>query len=130
MLEDDVLLRNLIVRNLKGEGFEIVETADGSDTVKRYSEAMIAQKPFDLVLIDLTIPLGMGGARAMELLRQADPEVDAIVSSGNRSDPAMLQPSAHGFADVLPKPYDSRDLVRIVKQVLEQRNKRLAASRA
>ena len=91
---------------------------------------MIAQKPFDLVLIDLTIPLGMGGARAMELLRQADPEVDAIVSSGNRSDPAMLQPSAHGFADVLPKPYDSRDLVRIVKQVLEQRNKRLAASRA
>lgn len=130
VLEDDVLLRNLIVRNLKGEGFEIVETADGSDTVKRYSEAMIAQKPFDLVLIDLTIPLGMGGARAMELLRQADPEVDAIVSSGNRSDPAMLQPSAHGFADVLPKPYDSRDLVRIVKQVLEQRNKRLAASRA
>lgn len=130
VLEDDVLLRNLIVRNLKGEGFEIVETADGSDTVKRYSEAMIARKPFDLVLIDLTIPLGMGGARAMELLRQADPEVDAIVSSGNRSDPAMLQPSAHGFADVLPKPYDSRDLVRIVKQVLEQRNKRLAASRA
>ncbi len=130
VLEDDVLLRNLIVRNLKGEGFEIVETADGSDTVKRYSEAMIERKPFDLVLIDLTIPLGMGGARAMELLRQADPEVDAIVSSGNRSDPAMLQPSAHGFADVLPKPYDSRDLVRIVKQVLEQRNKRLAASRA
>jgi serine/threonine protein kinase len=129
VLEDDVLLRNLIVRNLKGEGFEIVETADGSDTVKLYSEAMLARNPFDLVLIDLTIPLGMGGARAMELLRQADPDVDAIVSSGNRSDPTMLQPSAYGFADVLPKPYDSRDLIRIVKQTLERRNKRLSAAR-
>lgn len=125
VLEDDVLLRNLIVRNLKNEGFEIVETADGSDTVKRYSEALMARQPFDVVLIDLTIPLGMGGARAMELLRQADPEVDAIVSSGNKGDPAMLQPSAHGFADVLPKPYDSADLVRVVKQVRERRRKRL-----
>jgi len=130
VLEDDVLLRNLIVRNLKNEGYEIIETADGSDTVKRYSEAMMAQKPFDLVLIDLTIPLGMGGARAMELLRQADPFVDAIVSSGNRSDPAMLQPSAHGFADVLPKPYDSADLVRVVKQVVERRRKRLSEARS
>jgi CheY-like chemotaxis protein len=130
VLEDDVLLRNLIVRNLKNDGYEIIETADGSDTVKRYSEAMMERKPFDVVLIDLTIPLGMGGARAMELLRQADPQVDAIVSSGNRSDPAMIQPSAHGFADVLPKPYDSDDLVRVVRQVIERRRKRLAGVRA
>jgi serine/threonine protein kinase len=126
LLEDDVLLRNLMVRTLKKEGYEVVETADGSDTVKAYSEAMMARRPFDLVLIDLTIPLGMGGARAMQLLRQVDPEVDAIVSSGNRSDPAMLQPSAHGFADVLPKPYDSEDLVRVTNQVLERRQRRLA----
>lgn len=130
VLEDDVLMRSLIVRNLKNEGYEIVETADGSDTVKRYSEAMLERKPFDVVLIDLTIPLGMGGARAMELLRQADPQVDAIVSSGNRSDPAMLQPSAHGFADVLPKPYDSADLVRVVNQVAARRRQRLAQAHA
>jgi|GEM_PF-505408 serine/threonine protein kinase len=126
VLEDDVLLRNLMTRTLKKEGYETVETADGSDTVKAYSEAMMAKCPFDIVLIDLTIPLGMGGARAMQLLRQMDPQVDAIVSSGNRADPAMLQPSAHGFADVLPKPYDSEDLVRLVKQVLERRRQRLA----
>jgi DNA-binding NtrC family response regulator len=94
--------------------------------VKVYSDSLIARKPFDLVLIDLTIPLGMGGARAMQLLLQMDPQVDAIVSSGNRSGPAMLQPSAHGFADVLPKPYDSEDLVRIVNHVIERRRRRLA----
>ncbi|MCA1963608.1 MAG: protein kinase [Prosthecobacter sp.] len=128
VLEDDVLLRNLIVRTLRREGYEITETADGADTVRAYSEAMMSRQPFDLVLIDLTIPLGMGGARAMELLRKADPEVDGIVSSGNRSDPAMLQPSAHGFSDVLPKPYDSEDLVRVVSQVLQRRKARLSVT--
>jgi CheY-like chemotaxis protein len=130
VLEDDVLLRNLMTRTLKREGYETTETSDGSDTVKAYGEAMFAKKPFDLVLIDLTIPLGMGGARAMQLLLQMDPQVDAIVSSGNRSDPAMLQPSAHGFADVLPKPYDSEDLVRMVNHVMERRRKRLAQAKA
>jgi serine/threonine protein kinase len=128
VLEDDVLLRNLMTRALRREGYETTETSDGSDTVKVYSEAMIARSAFDLVLIDLTIPLGMGGARAMQLLLQMDPQVDAIVSSGNRSDPAMLQPSAHGFADVLPKPYDSEDLVRIVNQVMARRRKRLTGA--
>ena len=98
--------------------------------MKLYNEALVAKKPFDIVLIDLTIPLGMGGARAMELLRQLDAQVDAIVSSGNRSDPAMLQPSKHGFADVLPKPYDSGDLIRVVRQVLERRRKRQAEAAA
>lgn len=130
VLEDDVLLRNLIVRNLKNEGYEIIETADGSDTVKLYNEALVAKKPFDIVLIDLTIPLGMGGARAMELLRLLDPQVDAIVSSGNRSDPTMLQPSKYGFADVLPKPYDSGDLIRVVRQILDRRRKRQAEAAA
>jgi serine/threonine protein kinase len=128
VLEDDVLLRNLMTRALRREGYETTETSDGSDTVKVYSEAMIARSAFDIVLIDLTIPLGMGGARAMQLLLQMDPQVDAIVSSGNRSDPAMLQPSAHGFADVLPKPYDSEDLVRIVNQVMARRRKRLTGA--
>ncbi|WP_345738466.1 protein kinase domain-containing protein [Prosthecobacter algae] len=128
VLEDDLLLRQLIVRNLKQEGFEIVETGDGVDTVRCYSEAMLAGQPFDLVLIDLTIPMGMGGARAMELLRQLDPQVDAIVSSGYRSDPAMLHPRAHGFADVLPKPYDSADLTRIVREVLHKRRQRLGTA--
>jgi serine/threonine protein kinase len=126
LLEDDALLRNLIVRNLKGEGFEVVETADGMDTVRVYREALEQEKPFDVALIDLTIPMGMGGARAMELLRQADPQVDAIVSTGNRDDPTMLQYRAFGFADSLPKPYEPADLVRVVKQVLQARRERLS----
>ncbi|MDZ4287473.1 MAG: protein kinase [Prosthecobacter sp.] len=124
VLEDDALLRHLIVRTLKNEAFEVIETADGTDTVSCYKEALEQKKPFDVVLIDLTIPMGMGGAQAMELLIQLDPQVDAIVSSGNRGDANMLEPVAHGFAAALPKPYESPDLVRMVKQVLQRRRQR------
>lgn len=124
VLEDDLLLRQLIVRNLKHEGFEVVETGDGKDTVRCYGEGLLSAQPFDLVLIDLTIPMGMGGAQAMELLRQMDPHVDAIVSSGHRSDPTMLDPGDFGFAGVLPKPYDSAELIRVVYKVLERRRQR------
>jgi serine/threonine protein kinase len=124
VLEDDLLLRQLIVRNLKNEGFEIVETGDGVETIQRYSEALLASQPFDLVLIDLTIPMGMGGAEAMAELRQIDPQVDAIVSSGNRLDPTMLDPGEYGFSGVLPKPYDSTELIRVIHLVLERRRQR------
>lgn len=119
VLEDDVLLRQLIVRNLRGENFEVVETEDGSETVKRYGEALAMGRPFDVVLIDLTIPMGMGGAKAMENLRLMDPGVKAVVSSGNRTDPAMLDPGEHGFLGVLPKPYGSAELIGIIRRTMK-----------
>ncbi|SKB01070.1 Serine/threonine protein kinase [Prosthecobacter debontii] len=121
VLEDDLLLRQLIVRNLKNEGFEIVETGDGRDTVASYQEALKAGQCFDLVLIDLTIPMGMGGAETMEHLRQIDPHVTAVVSSGNRLDPTMQDPGEYGFLGMLPKPYDSGELIRVVREVIEKR---------
>jgi CheY-like chemotaxis protein len=87
----------------------------------RYQEALTAGQPFDLVLIDLTIPMGMGGAETMEHLRQIDPQVTAVVSSGNRLDPTMQDPGEYGFLGMLPKPYDSGDLIRVVREVIEKR---------
>jgi CheY-like chemotaxis protein len=121
VLEDDALLRNLITRNLKNEGFEVIETADGVDTVRCYQQALEQHQTIDAVLIDLTIPAGMGGDEAMELLLKIDPKVNAVVSSGNLGTAAMMDPSAHGYAAALPKPYDSGDLVRMMKQVVQRR---------
>jgi serine/threonine protein kinase len=121
VLEDDGLLRNLIARNLKHEGFEVIETADGVDTVRCYQEALMDGLTIDAVLIDLTIPAGMGGEEAMGLLLEMDPGVNAVVSSGNLGTDAMVNPAAHGYAAALPKPYDSGDLVRLMKQVVERR---------
>jgi CheY-like chemotaxis protein len=75
-------------------------------------------------VLDLTIPNGLGGVRTMERLRQLDPNVLAIVSSGYSDDPVMAKPSAYGFSAVLPKPYEPADLLRLVKSVLNARGMR------
>jgi len=121
VLEDDPLVRSLIVRNLSSQGYEIVESIEGGETVRLYQESLQERRPYDLVILDLSIPNGMGGVRAMEKLRQLDPEVTAIVSSGYSDDPVMARPAAYGFAAVLPKPYDPGDMLRLVKSVLSQR---------
>jgi CheY-like chemotaxis protein len=124
ILEDDPLVRSLITRNLTSQGFEVTETAEGSETIRRYQEAMDQGRIYDLVVLDLTIPNGLGGVRTMERLRQLDPNVLAIVSSGYSDDPVMAKPSAYGFSAVLPKPYEPADLLRLVKSVLNARGMR------
>lgn len=121
VLEDDPLVRSLIVRNLSSQGYEITETAEGSETVRVYQESLQSGRRFDLVILDLSIPNGMGGVRTMEKLRQLDSEVTAIVSSGYSDDPVMAKPAAYGFAAVLPKPYEPADMLRLVKNVISQR---------
>ena len=121
VLEDDHLVRVLIVRNLESQGYEVIETVEGGETVARYQEALASGHRFDLVVLDLSIPNGMGGLRTIERLRALDPNVLAIVSSGYSDDPVMAQPSAYGFAAVLPKPYEPVELLRLVKSLLAAR---------
>ncbi len=122
LLEDDHLVRALILRGLEREGYQVEETLDGNETVRLYQQALSDGKPFDLVVLDLSIPNGMGGLRTMEKLRALDPGVLAIVSSGYSDDPVMAQPASAGFAAVLPKPYEPLELLRIVKSVLSTRH--------
>ncbi|MFT5107135.1 MAG: two-component system cell cycle sensor histidine kinase/response regulator CckA [Pseudoalteromonas tetraodonis] len=121
ILEDEPLVRQIMVRSLQSSGHELVETADGAETVARYLEAMEAGRAFDLVITDLSIPNGMGGIKAIEEIRQSDPDVLAIVSSGYADEPAMANPEQFGYAAVLPKPYQPNDLVGLVDLVLNGR---------
>jgi two-component system cell cycle sensor histidine kinase/response regulator CckA len=121
ILEDEPLVRQIMVRSLESLGHEIVETSDGAETVARYLEAFDSDSAFDLVITDLSIPNGMGGVKAIEEIRETDPGVIAIVSSGYSDDPAMANPEKYGYAAVLPKPYQPQDLARLVDLVLNGR---------
>lgn len=123
VLEDDHLVRALICRGLQSQGYEVIETVDGVETVRLYEQAMKEGRPFDVVILDLSIPNGMGGVRTMEKLRALDPNVLALVSSGYSDDPAMAQPSAYGFAAVLPKPYEPLELIHVIQRLLDERMK-------
>ncbi len=121
VLEDDPLVRSLIVRNLTSNGFDVAESSEGSETVRMYQESLTQGRAFDLVILDLSIPNGMGGVRTMEKLRGIDPDVFAIVSSGYSDDPVMANPASYGFAAVLPKPYEPADMLRLVRNILATR---------
>ena len=84
-----------------------------------YQQALAAGVRFDAVIMDLTIPGGLGGKEAIRSLLSMDPAVRAIVSSGYADDPVMANYAAYGFKGCTAKPYTARELRDILRQVLK-----------
>jgi PAS domain S-box-containing protein len=112
-----VAMAGMLLRRL---GFEVEVARDGAETVQKFAAAQAAGQPFDLVVLDLTVPGGMGGREAIEQLRQIDPGVRAIVSSGYSSDPVLANYRAYGFRGVVAKPYKVDDFARVMREVLRE----------
>ncbi len=118
VMDDEPVIRQVLSEMLGHLGYQVVVTEDGAEAVDRYREAKEAGTPFDVVITDLSVPGGMGGREAMTRLREIDPNVRAIVSSGYSNDPVMADFRSHGFAAVVPKPYRLEDLAEVVRRVL------------
>ena len=86
-MDDEASLRKMLGRMLKNLGYESEFAKDGAEAIEMYKAAKKSGKPYDAVILDLTIPGGMGGKEAIEKLLEIDPEVKAIVSSGYSNDP-------------------------------------------
>ena len=81
---------------------------------------MSCGKPFDIVIMDLTIPGGMGGEEAIKYLREIDPEIKAIVSTGYSNNPVISNFSDYGFSGRLEKPFKVSTLKREIRSVLSK----------
>ncbi len=79
-------------------------------------EAQAAGNPFDAVIVDLTVPGGMGGYETVQRLLALDPDVRAVVSSGYSNDPILAGFRAHGFSGVIAKPYQMAELARVLDE--------------
>jgi PAS domain S-box-containing protein len=117
-MDDEEPICRLATALLERIGYEANVVGDGSEVVREYGAARTAGRPYDAVILDLTVPGGMGGLEAMEALRKLDPEVRAIVSSGYSSDPVLANYRAHGFLGMVPKPYKITDLAHTIQTVL------------
>lgn len=118
LMDDDAAIRSLVSRLLRQLGYDVEAVADGAAAVERYRQAQEAGRPFDAVIMDLTIPGQMGGREAITHLRALDPGVRAIVSSGYSDDPVMADYARYGFCGVLSKPYRAADLAAALAQAL------------
>ncbi len=124
ILEDDGQIRRLMGATLRRAGYEVVESAEGNETLAEYRKAIVEKRRFDLVITDLTIEQGMGGLETMRKLLEMDSGVIAIVSSGYSDAAAMSNPSAFGFKAVIPKPYSPHVLKDTVELVIGTYGKR------
>lgn len=118
LMDDEEMVRDVAAEMLRELGYEVTVSPDGSDMVARYREALGASQPYDAVIMDLTVPGGVGGVDAMAMLLAIDPTVRAVVSSGYSNDPVMGEFRRYGFAGVVAKPYQLKSLSDTLERVL------------
>ena len=122
------MLRELSKQFLTHLGYEVETAPDGESAIEMFQSAKDKNSPFSLVIMDLTIPGGMGGKETIVKLREIDPKVKAIVSSGYSNDPVLSNFKKHGFKAVLTKPYKIENLSSIISHVMNGKKEKLAAS--
>ena len=105
IMDDEDIVCDVAEEMLKFMGYNATSVADGEQALQAYKEALETGKPFDAVLMDLTIPGGMGGRETMARLLEIDPQARGIASSGYANDPIMARFKDYGFSGVVPKPY-------------------------
>jgi len=120
-MDDEEGVRRVAEKMLRSLGCEVKSAADGAEVLREYSEAMKNEVPYDLVIMDVTVPGGMGGKEAIEKLKEINPHVKAIVSSGYSNDPVMAEYRKYGFRAVIVKPYRLDELSREVIAVLSEK---------
>lgn len=118
VLDDEEVICELVDCTLTPLGYTVVQTFDTQTMLQRYEEAHKEGHPFDLVMMDLTIPGGMGGKEAIHELKKIDPAAKAIVSSGYGMDPIMSRCKDFGFCGSISKPFDLTQLEQAVQDAL------------
>ena len=118
VMDDEETIRNVTEKILMELGYEARCASDGAETIALYQDAARSGRPFDAVIMDLTIPGGMGGKETIRQLLSIDPQITAIVSSGYSNDPIMSDFEKYGFRGVATKPYRIEKLSWVLHDVL------------
>jgi len=119
IMDDEEHIREIAAEMLRHLGYETDQVEDGKAALRKYRQALDSGTPYAAVLMDLTIPGGMGGKDTIAELIAMDPQVKGIVSSGYSYDPIMAEPEKYGFRGVVTKPYDIGQLGRTMKLLLD-----------
>ena len=126
VMDDEEILRNVAERMLQEIGYEVECVRDGTEALEYYEKASQAGQAFDAVLMDLTIPGGMGGKETIKELLKIDPAAVVVVSSGYSNDPIMSSYEKYGFHGVVSKPYRIEQLSWVMRNVLSAGEKKRA----
>jgi PAS domain S-box-containing protein len=118
IMDDEETVRNMARAMLTRLGYEVELAADGEEAIGLYKKGLAAGNPADLILMDLTIPGGMGGEAAVKEILAINPGAKVLVCSGYSNDPVMANYHDYGFCGALAKPYMKQELSKSIRQVL------------
>ncbi|MCB0164877.1 MAG: PAS domain S-box protein [Anaerolineae bacterium] len=119
VLDDEAVIHEVLGAMLEMMGHNVVYTVEGQQAVAYYQTAYQNGTAYDVVIVDLTIPGGMGGQAAAQEMIKINPQAKIIVSSGYTTDPVMANYETYGFKGVVAKPYRFADLQKVIQQVLK-----------
>jgi CheY-like chemotaxis protein len=119
-MDDEQIILDMTRDVLKFLDYDVMFARDGLAAIDLYKKERAAGVPFDVVILDLSVPSGLGGKETIKQLKKLDPDVKAVVSSGFTDDPAVLDFSDYGFDEKLTKPYKIHDLKNILEQVMRK----------
>jgi CheY-like chemotaxis protein len=119
IMDDDQSVREVCCDIVSLLGYDVDCTSDGEELLSFYQEALDNNIRIDVVILDLTVPGGMGGKETIQKLKQLDDNVVAIVSSGYSNDPVMASYKEFGFSAILAKPYKVEEMEEVLASLIK-----------
>jgi signal transduction histidine kinase/ActR/RegA family two-component response regulator len=124
VMDDDESVRTLAQEMLAHLGYIVISARNGEEAVEIYQGALQEKNPFDAVILDLTVPGGMGGGETGRKLLSINPEAKILISSGYANDPIMAYYEKYGFRGIVPKPYKIQEMSKKLHEILAAPPKR------
>ncbi|MFT5697558.1 MAG: two-component system cell cycle sensor histidine kinase/response regulator CckA [Desulforhopalus sp.] len=117
VMDDEDMVGEIACQMLDYLGYDAVHVVDGETAIQAFQAQKDKGTPFDAVVMDLTIPGGMGGQEAVTEILAIDANAQVFVSSGYSTDPAMVNFKEYGFTGVIVKPFDLAAIQKILDQL-------------
>jgi len=118
VMDDEAHIRNISQKMLEKFGYAVTLTVNGEEAVAEYRRAFEGGTPYSLVIMDLTVPHGMGGEEASQKILALDPGACLAISSGYSDDPVMADYKRHGLKGIIPKPYRMAEFKETVQKLI------------
>lgn len=116
-MDDEEIVGDIAKQMLVFLGYDVVLVKDGKEAVALYKTCLKTKDRFHVVIMDLTIPGGMGGKEAVKEILSFHPEAKVVVSSGYTNDPVMSHFKEYGFSGAIAKPFDMQSLKKVIEDL-------------
>ncbi|MBN2299499.1 MAG: response regulator [Deltaproteobacteria bacterium] len=118
VMDDEEIIQDVLSNMLDFLGYEVEIANDGTQALEKYQQSRQSDNAFDMVIMDLTIPGGIGGKEAIKDLLEIDPDATAIVSSGYSNDPVVMNFEEYGFKGAVSKPFKIEELKEVLEKLI------------